>query len=256
MPIEKKRLDQIVTDRGWSESRTKAQALIMAGKIWQGTERLTKPGMRIPVDAELRMEEGPRFVGRGAQKLEAFLEAFSIEVEERVGLDVGASTGGFTDCLLQRGARAMTCIDVGRAQLHPKLLADARVTNLERINARHLQPGDLPRDRYDLIVIDVSFISLRSILPAVWPFLEDEGRLIALVKPQFEAGREAVNRGRGVIRDPRVRREVLNGIRRMALDDLRGAVLIGEMESPLEGADGNREYLLGLQKTPTKDPSE
>lgn len=248
MPNAKRRLDQIVTDRGWAESRTKAQALIMAGRIWRGTERLTKPGVRIAVDADLRREEGPRFVGRGAEKLEAFLDAWSIGVEGLVGLDVGASTGGFTDCLLQRGAEAVTCIDVGRAQLHPKLLGDSRVTNLERINARHLKPGDLPRDHYDLIVIDVSFISLRPILPAIWPFLEEGGRLIALVKPQFEAGRDAVSRGRGVIRDPRIHRDVLTGIREAALDGLPGAVLIGEMGSPLEGADGNREFLLGLQK--------
>lgn len=256
MPNEKRRLDQIVTDRGWAESRSKAQALIMAGKIWQGTERLTKPGVRIAVDADLRLAEGPRFVGRGAEKLEACLDAWSIGVEGLVGLDVGASTGGFTDCLLQRGAEAMTCIDVGRAQLHPKLLGDERVTNLERVNARHLKPGDLPRDQYDLIVIDVSFISLRSIFPAVWPFLKESGRLIALVKPQFEAGRDAVSRGRGVIRDPRIHREVLAGIRETALEGLPGATLIGELDSPLMGADGNREFLLGLQKITSGDRVE
>jgi 23S rRNA (cytidine1920-2'-O)/16S rRNA (cytidine1409-2'-O)-methyltransferase len=149
----------------------------------------------------------------------------------------------------------MTCIDVGRAQLHPKLLSDRRVTNLERINARLLKPGDLPQDRYDLVVIDVSFISLRSILVPVWPFLEEGGRLIALVKPQFEAGREAVSRGRGVIRDARVRLRILAEIRQFALE-LPGAVLIGDMESPLEGADGNREFLLGLQKHSPKHPVE
>ncbi len=256
MSREKKRLDQLVTDLGWAENRTRAQALIMAGRIWLGTERLTKPGASTPVDAELRLEQGPRFVGRGAEKLEAYLDAFSIDATGLAGLDVGASTGGFTDCLLQRGAATMTCIDVGRAQLHPKLLNDERVTNLERINARHLKPGDLPLAHYALIVIDVSFISLRHILPAVWVFLEEGGRLIALVKPQFEAGKDAVSRGRGVIRDSRIHREVLSRITRMALKELPGSVLIGVMDSPLVGADGNREFLLGVEKSVSEGQAE
>ncbi|MEZ5276351.1 MAG: TlyA family RNA methyltransferase [Opitutaceae bacterium] len=248
MATERKRLDQIVVDRGWSESRSQAKAMIMAGRVWQGTERMTKAGAMIPVDAELRFEGGPRFVGRGAEKLEAFLDRFGIKVAGLCSLDVGASTGGFTDCLLQRGVVEATCIDVGRAQLHPRILNDPRVTNLERVNARHLKPGDLPRDAYSVIVIDVSFISLRSILPPVWAFLEPGGILVALVKPQFEAGRDAVSRGRGVIRDVRLRRKIFGSIREMALADLPAAVLVGEMESPLEGADGNREGLLGLRK--------
>ncbi len=160
-------------------------------------------------------------------------------------LDVGASTGGFTDCALQAEAADVTCVDVGRAQLHARLRADPRVTNLEKVNARNLRPGDLPRAAYDAVLMDLSFISLKAVLPAVWPFLRPGGRLIALVKPQFEAGRAEADRGRGVIRDPDVRAAALATVSEFALA-LPGAALLGSMESPIAGADGNREFLLGL----------
>jgi len=253
MASEKKRLDEVVVDRGWSESRSKARALIMAGKVWQGTERMTKPGVRVPVGIDLHLEQAPRFVGRGGDKLEAFVDHFDLEIEGLNILDVGASTGGFTDCLLQRGAGSVTCLDVGRAQLHPRIAGDSRVTNLERINARNLKMGDLPRDAYDLIVIDVSFISLRKILGPVWAFLKPGGLLIALVKPQFEAGRVEVSRERGVIRDASVRRRVFREVRSRALADLDDCVLFGELPSPISGSDGNRENLLGLRRRVASD---
>jgi 23S rRNA (cytidine1920-2'-O)/16S rRNA (cytidine1409-2'-O)-methyltransferase len=248
MASEKKRLDEVVVDRGWSESRSQARALIMAGKIWQGTERMTKPGVRVPVDVDLHLESPPRFVGRGGEKLEAFIDHFGLEIKGLDVLDIGASTGGFTDCLLQRGAGSATCLDVGRAQLHPRIAGDPRVTNLEQINARNLKPGDLPRDRYDLIAIDVSFISLRKILLPVWRFLKPGGLLVALVKPQFEAGRNEVSKGRGVIRDEAVRQRVFREIRSHALSDLDDCVFFGELPSPISGSDGNRENLLGLRR--------
>src|SRR5262249_1917619 len=142
----------------------------------------------------------------------------------------------------------VTCVDVGTAQLHDKLRRDPRVTNLEKVNARHLQPGELPRASYDALVMDLSFISLKSVLPAVWPFLRPGGTLIALVKPQFEAGKAEVDRGQGVIRDDAVRMRVLTEVRDFALRELPGAGIHGEMECPIHGADGNREYLLGLTK--------
>ena len=163
-------------------------------------------------------------------------------------LDVGASTGGFTDCALQAGATDVVCVDVGRAQLHGKLRADSRVTNLEKVNARHLKLGDLPRNEFDALVMDLSFISLKVILPAVWPFLLPGGFLVALVKPQFEAGKAEVDKGRGVIRDPAVQDAVLNNIREFALTQLSGATLIGTIDSPIKGTDGNREFLLVLKK--------
>ena len=244
----KVRLDELLVARGLAASRTQAQALILAGRVRQGTVRLDKPGRELPGDAELVLEQPPRFVSRGGEKLAAFLEKFRLDLTGAHALDIGASTGGFTDCLLQAGATDVTCVDVGRAQLHARLRADPRVTNLEQLNARHLRPGDLPRAEYDAVVMDLSFISLKSVLPAAWPFLRAGGTLVALVKPQFEAGKAEADRGRGVIRDETVRRAVLEGVRQFALAELPGAQLLGEMESPLAGADGNREFLLGLKK--------
>jgi 23S rRNA (cytidine1920-2'-O)/16S rRNA (cytidine1409-2'-O)-methyltransferase len=177
----------------------------------------------------------------------AALAHFALDLQGSQVLDVGASTGGFTDCVLQAGAAAVTCVDVGRAQLHARLRADPRVTNLEQVNARHLRPSDLPRPDYDAIVMDLSFISLTAVLPAVWPLLRPGGSLVALVKPQFEAGKAEVDRGRGVIRDPAVQDAALARVRTAAAQLLwvedRGAI-----DSPLRGADGNREFLLCLRR--------
>jgi 23S rRNA (cytidine1920-2'-O)/16S rRNA (cytidine1409-2'-O)-methyltransferase len=248
MPSKKLRLDELLVIRGLAETRTQAKALILAGRVRRGTERLDKPGRELPAEVELSLEQPPRFVGRGGEKLAAFLEKFPLDWCGAHVLDVGASTGGFTDCALQAGAASATCVDVGRAQLHGKLRSDPRVTNLEQINARHLRAADLPRPSYDAIVMDLSFISLKAVLPAVWPFLETGGELVALVKPQFEAGKAEADKGRGVIRDDAVRQATLAGVRDFALAELPGARLIGEMESPVAGADGNREFLLGLRK--------
>jgi 23S rRNA (cytidine1920-2'-O)/16S rRNA (cytidine1409-2'-O)-methyltransferase len=245
---KKIRLDELLLARGLAETRTQAKALILAGRVLRGTERLDKPGRELPEDVELVLEQPPRFVGRGGEKLAAFLEKFSLDLHGAHVLDVGASTGGFTDCVLQAGAASATCVDVGRAQLHGKLRADPRVTNIEQLNARHLQASDLPRESYDAVVMDLSFISLKTVLPAVWPFLRTGGTLVALVKPQFEAGKAEADKGRGVIRDDAVRQAALDGVREFALAELPGAQLIGEMESTVSGADGNREFLLGLKK--------
>ncbi len=245
----KTRLDELLVVRGLAETRSQARALILAGKVRLGTERLDKPGRTLPEDAPVELEAAPRFVGRGGEKLEGFLERFGVEVAGLRVLDVGASTGGFTDCCLQRGAAAVTCVDVGRAQLHGRLLADPRVTNREKVNARHLRPGDLPDADYPLVVMDLSFISLRLVLPAVWPFVAPGGTLVALVKPQFEAPKAEVDRGRGVIRDPAVQEAALENIRAFALAELPGAELLGAMDSPITGTDGNREFLLGVQRT-------
>jgi len=217
---------------------------------------MTKPGVRVLPGIDLQLEQAPRFVGRGGEKLEAFVDHFGLEIEGLNVLDIGASTGGFTDCLLQRGAGSATCVDVGRAQLHPRIAGDPRVTNLERVNARNLRSGDLPRDIYDLIVIDVSFISLRRIFRPVWVFLRPGGLLIALVKPQFEAGRDEVSKGRGVIRDESVRQRVFREVRSHTLADLDDCVFFGELPSPISGSDGNRENLLGFRRRVGSDPTE
>jgi len=248
MASNRQRLDELLVTRGLADSRSQAKALIMSGRVLHGTERLDKPGKEFPGDIELTVEQPPRFVSRGGEKLQGFVEKFSIDLRGAHLLDVGASTGGFTDCALQAGAADAVCVDVGRAQLHPRLQADPRVTNLEKINARHLAPGDLPRADFDAIVMDLSFISLKSVLPAVWPFLRAGGVLVALVKPQFEAGKAEVNKGRGIIRDAAVQDAVLADIQAFALAQLPGAALIGTMDSPITGTDGNREFLLGLRK--------
>lgn len=248
MAAPRQRLDELLVARGLAESRAQAKALVMSGRVRKGTERLEKPGKELPVDTELVVDQPPRFVSRGGEKLQGFIERFAINLRGAAVLDVGASTGGFTDCALQAGAASVVCLDVGRAQLHARLRADPRVTNLEQINARHLKPGDLPRTSFNVVVMDLSFISLKSVLPAVWAFLAPGGRLLALVKPQFEAGRAEVDKGRGIIRDPAVQERVLADITAFALAELPGAILIGSMDSPITGTDGNREFMLGLRR--------
>jgi 23S rRNA (cytidine1920-2'-O)/16S rRNA (cytidine1409-2'-O)-methyltransferase len=244
----KLRLDELLVARGLAASRAQAKALVMAGRVRLGTERLDKPGKELPADAVLTVEQPPRFVSRGGEKLQGFLDRFALDLRGAHVLDVGASTGGFTDCALQAGAADVVCVDVGRAQLHARLRADPRVTNIEQLNARHLRAADLPRAEFDAVVMDLSFISLRAVLPAVWPLVRAGGTLVALVKPQFEAGKAEADRGRGVIRDPVVRAKVLADVTAFVHTELSGATLIGTMDSPLAGADGNREFLLGLRK--------
>lgn len=244
----RQRLDELLVARELADSRSQAKVLIMSGKVRSGTTILDKPGREVAKDIELSVESGPRYVSRGADKLAGFFAQWPWSVEGKRFLDVGASTGGFTDYLLQAGAREATCIDVGHGQLHYKLRTDPRVINCERINARHLQPSDLPHAAYPLIVMDLSFISLRLILPVVWPYLEPGGRLIALIKPQFEAGKEEADRGAGIISDPAIRERILNEILNFAASHLPEATCIGTCPSPISGMNGNQEYLAGWER--------
>jgi 23S rRNA (cytidine1920-2'-O)/16S rRNA (cytidine1409-2'-O)-methyltransferase len=248
MAASKIRLDELLVARGLAPTRAQAKALIMSGRVRRGTERLDKPGKEFAEDVELSVEQPPRFVSRGGEKLAGAIERFALDFRGAHVLDVGASTGGFTDCALQAGAADVVCVDVGRAQLHAKLRGDPRVTNLEKINARHLDAADLPRREFDLVVMDLSFISLKTVLPAVWPRLRAGGILVALVKPQFEAGKAEADRGHGVIRDAVVQERVLAGVQEFALTELPDAERVGSMDSPLTGTDGNREFLLCLRK--------
>lgn len=251
MPNPKKlRLDELLVTRGLAESRAQAKALIMSGRVMRGTERLDKPGKDFLEDTELTVEQPPRFVSRGGEKLSAAIEAFALDLRGAHVLDVGASTGGFTDCVLQAGAADVVCVDVGRAQLHARLRADPRVTNLEKVNARFLRADVLPRQEFDVVVMDLSFISLKTVLPAIWPLLRSDGTLVALVKPQFEAGKSEVDKGRGVIRDATVQQATLETVRDFALRELKHAQLVGTIDSPIAGADGNREFLLCVRKQP------
>lgn len=243
MSSRTERLDQLVVERGLAESRTRAQALILAGQVVVNDQRVDKPGTRVPRDAELRLKgEVLPYVSRGGLKLAAALEHFRLDATGLTCADIGASTGGFTDCLLQRGAARVHAIDVGYGQLHEKLRADPRVISRERVNARHLTHEDLP-ETVGAMVIDVSFISLKLVLPSVLPKLD--GWLVALVKPQFEAGREGVEKG-GVVRDPQVRAAAIEGVRAFVAE--QGLDVLGVIDSPTPGPAGNVEALLAARR--------
>jgi len=239
------RLDRLLVDLGLAPSRERAQRLILAGEVLVGDRPATKPGTMVAADAPLRLRRPPSdYVSRGGEKLAGALDAFGLEVAGQVALDVGASTGGFTDCLLRRGARRVFALDVGYGQLAWTLRQDARVTVLERINARRLEAsmlGEAP----DLATVDVSFISLALILPAVAAVLQPAGSVVALVKPQFEAGRGQVGKG-GVVRDPTVRAAAVARIRDEA--QTLGLTVRGESDSVLAGPKGNREVFLWLAR--------
>jgi len=237
----KERIDVLLVERGLAESRAKAQALILAGQVVVGDQRVDKPGTQVSVDAELRLKgEVLPYVSRGGLKLKAAIDRFGLEVRGRVCADIGASTGGFTDCLLQEGAVRVHAIDVGYGQLHEKLRTDPRVRSRERVNARYLTAEDLP-EKVGVAVIDVSFISLTQVLPAVLPFLDPGGLLVALVKPQFEVGRERIGKG-GVVRDAAARQEAIDTVASFTRE--QGLEVRGVMDSPVPGPAGNVEALL------------
>ena len=237
----KPRLDVLLLERGLAESRAQARGLIMAGRVRVGGERVDKAGTLVASDVEIDLNRPPRFVSRGGFKLEGALDHFGVDPAGLVCLDVGASTGGFTDCLLQRGAAKVYAVDVGRGQLHDRVARDDRVTVIDRTNAHH--PFTLPA-RADLATVDVSFISLTQVLPNVLPHLAPGGRALCLVKPQFEAGREQVGRG-GIVRDPAARASTLAKIGLWAID--RGIRVRGLSTSVLAGAAGNVEYFALLE---------
>ena len=265
--MPKVRLDVLLLEQGLAESRSKAQALIMAGQVKVDGQVTLKPATAILPDASLKVDPGPRFVSRGGEKLEAALQAFGIDVHGWICADVGASTGGFTDCLLQHGAAKVYAIDVGKGQLDWKLRNDTRVVVMEESNARFIE--SLP-ERVDFVTMDASFISLRKLLPVAkrWlsplrlsPFSpktggekEGGGSIVALIKPQFEAGRAQVSRGGGVIRDPAVHRQVLLEVLNFASEE--GFGLKGLLRSPLQGPKGNFEFLVWLAADPGGEPAE
>lgn len=247
-PIPKERLDSLLVDKGLAPSRQKAQAMIMAGEVEVDGVKVTKPGQRVPVASLIRVAS-PRisYVSRGGLKLEAALDHFGIHVEGLVVLDVGASTGGFTHCLLERGAARVIALDVGHGQLHQRLRQDPRVTVMERCNVRHLAPEDLDQ-RPDMATIDVSFISLRIVLPAVARLVgTTTGRgILALVKPQFEVGRKEVGR-RGVVTDPCLHARVLQEV--SMTGEALGFSPSTPFACPILGPKGNREFFIWFRKT-------
>jgi 23S rRNA (cytidine1920-2'-O)/16S rRNA (cytidine1409-2'-O)-methyltransferase len=236
------RLDVVLVERGLAPSRTQAQALILAGRVSSLGIRLEKPGHRIAAEAPIEVEPGPRFVSRGGLKLSAALAAFGVRAAGLDTLDVGSSTGGFTQVLLEAGASRVAALDVGRGQLDWGLRNDPRVAILEGINARHLDPSALPF-RPALAVMDVSFISLERVLPPVAACLAQGGEIVALVKPQFEVGRGKVGRG-GIVREPALHAEVLARLAAFAREREWG--VLGAIPSPIRGAEGNVEFFLHL----------
>lgn len=242
MPRE--RIDKLMVDRGFATSRTQAQALVMAGQVLVAEQRVEKPSAQFAPDAPIRIKDrdnpATRFVGRGGLKLEAALKAFALDVRGRYCLDIGASTGGFTDCLLQHGAERVVAIDVGHNQIDWRLRKDERVEVREGVNARYLKPEDFARP-FDLAVMDVSFISVTKVLPAILPVLTAAGRLVTLIKPQFEVGKGEVGKG-GIVTDPAQHERVVGEVNAAA--ESAGFRVVGVIDSPVLGQEGNREFLV------------
>jgi 23S rRNA (cytidine1920-2'-O)/16S rRNA (cytidine1409-2'-O)-methyltransferase len=241
---KKARIDQTLIERGFFESRERAQRAIMAGEVRVGEQPITKPATMIDIDALISVAEPPQFVSRGATKLSGALDFFKIDVRDKVALDIGASTGGFTDCLLQRDATKVFAVDVGRGQLAWKIRNDPRVVVLEKVNARFLSNEQIPQF-VDVCVIDVSFISLTLILPRAFELITPDGVILALIKPQFELQRKDVGRG-GIVREPALREKAQQKIVNFVKEaDYR---VVGLVPSAITGTDGNQEFFICIRK--------
>src|SRR5215510_9953142 len=237
--LNKERLDILLVSRGLAESRAKAQSLILAGQVFSNQQRLEKAGLLVPTDIPLTIKQTMPFVSRGGFKLAAALDHFEIDAGGKICLDIGASTGGFTDCLLQRGAERVVAVDTGHGQFDWKLRQDSRVELRENVNARYLQPADFS-ELFGIVAVDVSFISLTKILPVIPPLIERDASVLTLIKPQFEVGRAEVGKG-GIVRDEAAQKRVVAEIVDFAAT--LGMHSRGVIESPILGADGNLEFL-------------
>ena len=247
---EKKRLDVLLTERGLQESRQRAQAVIMSGEVFVNGQRVDKPGTAVAEDAQIEVRGGTlAYVSRGGLKLEKALALYGFSLKDSVAVDIGASTGGFTDCMLKNGARKVFAIDVGYGQLDWKLRNDPRVVNMEKVNVRYLDPETIETP-VDFISIDVSFISLKLVFPVAADLLGEDGSLVCLVKPQFEAGREQVGK-KGIVRDPKVHCQVIENVITYGREN--GLYSHGLTWSPVTGAKGNIEYLLYMKKQPPQE---
>jgi 23S rRNA (cytidine1920-2'-O)/16S rRNA (cytidine1409-2'-O)-methyltransferase len=250
--MPKIRLDVLLVERGLAESRAKAHALVMAGQVRVADQVALKPATAVDTKAVLTVDTGPRFVSRGGEKLDAALETFKLDVTGFVCADVGSSTGGFTDCMLQRGAVKVYAIDVGKGILHWKLRNDKRVVVMEETNARYVE--SLP-EQVDFVTVDASFISLKVLIPTIKKWINNRTNLLCLIKPQFEAGKKDVARGDGVIRDPEIHKSVLLDV--LGFVQQEGFAIRGLIKSPLLGPKGNAEFLvwLGQQEMSTDIPA-
>ena len=241
---KKARIDQTLVERGFFESRERAQRAIMAGEVRLGDRVFAKPAEKIDIDAAISVSQSPQFVGRGALKLAGALDHFGIDVRDKVALDIGASTGGFTDCLLQRGAAKVFAVDVGHGQLAWKLRNDPRVVVIEKVNARFLSREHVPED-VDLCAIDVSFISLTLILPRAFELITQDGMILALIKPQFELERKDVARG-GIVREPALHEKARQKIVKFV--EQANFNVAGVVPSAITGTDGNQEFFICIRK--------
>ena len=241
---EKQRIDVLMFEKGLAESREKAKSLIMAGVVYIDEQKVDKPGTNVSCDANIIVRQGAKYVSRGGLKLEKSMEKFDLDINDKVCMDIGASTGGFTDCMLKNGAKKVYSVDVGYGQLAWKLRCDERVCNLERTNIRHLD-NSLIKDPVNFISVDVSFISLKLVLPKVNELLTEDGDCVALIKPQFEAGREKVGK-KGVVRDISVHKEVITNV--FAFTRELGFKIVNLDYSPIKGPEGNIEYLMHIKK--------
>jgi 23S rRNA (cytidine1920-2'-O)/16S rRNA (cytidine1409-2'-O)-methyltransferase len=249
MGAKKERLDLLLHHQGYSTSRETARGMILAGRVYVNDRKVDKPGTKVDPASEIEVR-GPatKYVSRGGEKLEAALSAFTINLRDKATLDVGASTGGFTDCMLQHGARKVYAVDVGYGQFAWSLRTDPRVVVIERTNIRHVRPDLLP-EKVDFAAVDVAFISLKLVLEPVISLMKEESDLVTLIKPQFEAGREQVSKG-GVVRDPAVHEQVVSSVVDFAVSI--GLAFDGTIESPLLGPAGNREFLAHFLKSSTR----
>ena len=239
----KKRLDELLVEKNLIESRNKAQGIILSGLVYVNNQKIDKPGKRFSDDVEILVKSLPKFVSRGGLKLEHAIKNFKINVKDKICMDIGASTGGFTDCLLQFGAKKVYSIDVGYGQLHYSLRNNPKVINIERCNFRYIE-RDKIKDKIDICTIDVSFISLKLIIPKCIEFLKDRGSIIALIKPQFEAGKNEVEKG-GIIKSPEKHKKILNNLKEFFINTR--LKIEGLIESPILGQKGNKEFLIYLK---------
>lgn len=247
----KERIDVLLVDKGFYETREKAKSAIMAGLVFVNEDRVDKPGTKVELDSPIRVQGNLHpYVSRGGLKLEKAIETFSLDFNNKVVIDIGASTGGFTDCALQSGAKLVYAVDVGYGQLAWTLRQDPRVVVMERSNFRYLTPSDLRGETPNVAVIDVSFISLRIILPVLQTLLADQGWVVTLIKPQFEAGRDKIGKN-GIVRDPATHKEVMKGVLTFAMNN--GFTVRDITFSPITGGEGNIEFLAFLQKGQAQD---
>ncbi len=240
----KKRLDTILIEKNIVESKHKAQAMILAGQVFVNNIKVDKPGKKFNEDINIEIKSFPKFVSRGGLKLEYALTQFDIEVKDKICMDIGASTGGFTDCLIQYGAKKVYAIDVGYGQLHYKLRNNPKVINIEKCNFRYIK-SDKIIDIIDLCTIDISFISLKLIIPKCIDFLKEKGEIIALIKPQFEAGKSEVGKG-GIVKDPEIHEKIILNLKKFFFSI--NLQVLGLVESPILGQKGNKEFLIYLKK--------